>query len=113
MTTEPTTTGESLQARPLSNTASSHVFRACAATPAELLATNSSLQYTATQAQHAQAQPLQRLLSRVTAASDLTIPASTLGKAGEGILLAVRQPLPDSISHSQLDQPNGVHLADS
>ena len=37
-----------------------------------------------------------------------SIPASSLGKAGEGILLAVKQHLPFSISHSQLDQPNGV-----
>ena len=37
-----------------------------------------------------------------------SIPASSVGKAGEGILLAVKQRLPFSISHSQLDQPNGV-----
>ena len=37
-----------------------------------------------------------------------TLPASSVGKAGEGVLLAVKQHLPYAISHSQLDQQNGT-----
>ena len=35
-----------------------------------------------------------------------TIPATSLGRAGEGVLLAVRQQLPFSVSHWQTDQAN-------
>ncbi len=37
-----------------------------------------------------------------------TIPATSLGRAGEGVLLAVRQQLPFSISHWQTDQANST-----
>ena len=37
-----------------------------------------------------------------------TIPATSTGKAGEGVLLAVRQTLPYSISHWQTDQTNST-----
>ncbi len=37
-----------------------------------------------------------------------TIPATSLGKAGEGVLLAVRQQLPFSISHSQADHASST-----
>ena len=44
-----------------------------------------------------------------------TIPATSLGRAGEGVLLAVRQQLPFSISHWQTDQANNTicHLSPS
>ena len=37
-----------------------------------------------------------------------TIPASSVGKAGEGVLLAVRQSLPYSVSHAYTDQANNT-----
>ena len=37
-----------------------------------------------------------------------TIPATSLGRAGEGVLLAVRQQLPFSFSHWQTDQANST-----
>ena len=37
-----------------------------------------------------------------------TIPATSLGRAGEGVLLAVRQQLPFSVSHWQTDQANST-----
>ena len=37
-----------------------------------------------------------------------TIPASTSGRRGEGLLLAVRQSLPFSVTHSVTNQENGV-----
>ncbi len=37
-----------------------------------------------------------------------TIPATSLGRAGEGVLLAVRQQLPFSVSHWQTDQANNT-----
>ena len=40
--------------------------------------------------------------------SVFTIPATSLGRAGEGVLLAVRQQLPFSISHWQTDQANNT-----
>ncbi|DBA96046.1 TPA: hypothetical protein ACH3X1_001546 [Trebouxia sp. C0004] len=40
--------------------------------------------------------------------SVFTIPATSLGRAGEGVLLAVRQQLPFSISQWQTDQANST-----
>ena len=37
-----------------------------------------------------------------------TIPATVTGRAGEGVLLAVKQHLPYSVSHWQTDQANNV-----
>ena len=37
-----------------------------------------------------------------------TIPATSLGRAGEGVLLAVRQQLPFSVSHWQTDEENST-----
>ena len=37
-----------------------------------------------------------------------TIPATSLGRAGEGVLLAVRQKLPFSVSHWQTDEANST-----
>ena len=39
-----------------------------------------------------------------------TIPASTIGRRGEGLLLAVRQQLPFSITHWEANQTNCVIL---